>query len=158
MRNAEYRPLDNAKVTFRLTMPGGESLSLDAEPDTREAGLYTATYVAKQPGAIRVLATAAAPDGSIVGTREAGWAAQPAADEFARLQPNREFLEQIAAQTHGEVISGDHLDGFINSLSSRSAPITEPWTSPLWHNAFYFLMAIACLAAEWGLRRVNGLA
>ena len=36
--------------------------------------------------------------------------------------------------------------------------ITEPWTSPLWHQPFYFLIAIGCLLGEWGLRRVNGLA
>ena len=60
-------------------------LTLDAEPDGREAGSYAATYVPRKPGAYRVVATATAPDGSTVGEREAGWAAQPAADEFARL-------------------------------------------------------------------------
>jgi len=56
------------------------------------------------------------------------------------------------------VIDGDHLSSFVAGLSARSAPITEPWTSPLWHQPFYFLVAIACLLGEWGLRRVNGLA
>ena len=50
------------------------------------------------------------------------------------------------------------LDAFVASLASRDAPINEPWTSPLWHQPLFFLAAIACLAAEWGLRRVNGLA
>ena len=86
MRDAEYRPLDNAKVALKITLPGGDNLTIDAEPDGREAGMYSATYVTKQPGAYRVLATATAPDGSTVGAREAGWAAQPAADEFARLR------------------------------------------------------------------------
>jgi uncharacterized membrane protein len=158
VRDAEYRPLDNAKVVLRVTLPGGDAISLDAEPDAREAGMYAATYVAKQPGAIRMLATATAPDGSVVGAREAGLAAQPAADEFARLQPNREFLNSIATRTKGEVVDGEKLASFVASLESRSAPITEPWTSPLWHQPLYFLIAIACLAAEWGLRRVNGLA
>ena len=158
VRDAEYRPLDNAKVAFKITLPGGEDLTLDAEPDGREAGTYAATYVPKQPGAYRVVATATAPDGSAVGEREAGWAAQPAADEFARLEPDREFLKTIAAKTRGEVVDGDRLDSFVASLSSRDAPITEPWTSPLWHHPLYFLIAIACLTAEWGLRRVNGLA
>ena len=100
VRDAEYRPLDNAKVALRITLPNGEILALDAEPDGREAGTYAATYVTKQPGAYR----------------------------------------------------------FVASLSARDAPITEPWISPLWHQPIYFLIAIACLSAEWGLRRVNGLA
>ncbi len=77
VRDAEYRPLDNAKVTLRITRAGADDLTLDAEPDGREAGTYAATYVTKQPGAYRVVATATAPDGSAVGEKEAGWAAQP---------------------------------------------------------------------------------
>jgi uncharacterized membrane protein len=158
VRDAEYRPLDNAKVALRVTLPSGEDLNLDAEPDSREAGTYSATYFPKHPGAYRVAATVTGPDGSAVGEREAGWAAQPAADEFARLEPDRTFLEQIASRTGGEVVDGENLASFVARLSSRDAPITEPWTSPLWHQPLYFLVAIACLLLEWGLRRVNGLA
>jgi hypothetical protein len=158
VRDVEYRPLDNAKVSLKLTLPGGDALTLDAEPDGREAGAYAATYVPKQPGPYRVVASAVAPDGSVVDEREAGWAAQPSADEFARLEPNRELLKTIAAKTHGEMVDGERLGSFVASLSSRDAPITEPWTSPLWHHPLYFLIAIACLTAEWGMRRVNGLA
>lgn len=157
-RDAEYRPLDNAKISVRITRPGGDVLTLDAEPDGREAGSYTTTYVPKEPGPYRMLASATAPDGSAVGEREAGWAAQPAADEFARLEPDREYLQTIASKTHGEVVDGAKLDAFVKSLASRDAPITEPWTSPLWHQPVFFLLAIVCLTAEWGLRRVNGLA
>ncbi len=158
VRDAEYLPLDNAKVSLKIRLPNGESLTLDAEPDGREAGSYAATYMTKLPGAYRVVASATAPDGAPVGEREAGWAAQPAADEFAHLQPDRDFLQTIASKTKGEVVDGDRLESFVASLSSRDAPITEPWISPLWHQPLYFLIAIACLTAEWGIRRVNGLA
>jgi uncharacterized membrane protein len=158
VRDAEYRSLDNAKVTFRVALAGKDIVTLEAEPDPRESGTYRSSYVTKEPGPYRIFATAMAPDGSKIGAREAGWAAQPAADEFARLEPDREFLKTIATQTNGELVDSEHLDSFVSSLSSRSAPITEPWTSPLWHQPFYFLIAISCLLAEWGLRRVNGLA
>jgi uncharacterized membrane protein len=158
VRDASYLPLDNAKVALKIHLPNGEDLTLDAEPDGREAGSYAATYMTKLPGAYRVVASATAPDGAAVGEREAGWAAQPAADEFARLQPDRDFLQTIASKTRGEVVDGDRLESFVASLSARDAPITEPWISPLWHQPLYFLIAIACLSAEWGIRRVNGLA
>jgi uncharacterized membrane protein len=158
VRDASYLPLDNAKVALKIHLPNGEDLTLDAEPDGREAGSYAATYMTKLSGAYRVVASATAPDGAAVGEREAGWAAQPAADEFAHLQPDRDFLQTIAAKTRGEVIDGDRLESFVASLAARDAPITEPWISPLWHQPLYFLIAIACLSAEWGIRRVNGLA
>ena len=158
VRDAEYRPLDNAKVSFRVELPGGEKLDLDAEPDPSEAGTYAATYVPRTPGAYRVVGKVTAPDGSVVGEREAGWAAQPLADEFVRLEPDRDYMKSLAAKTRGEVVDGENLLAFVGSLSTRSAPITEPWTSPLWHQPLYFLIAIGCLLGEWGLRRFNGLA
>jgi hypothetical protein len=157
VRDAEFRPLDNAKVRVKITLPGKDDLTLDAEPDGHEPGAYSSTYVTKQPGAHRFLATANAPDGSLVGEVTAGWAAQPSADEFARLEPDRAFLETLASKTNGEVVDEARLDSFVASLSARDAPITEPWTSPLWHQPLYFLIAIACVTAEWGLRRFNGL-
>jgi hypothetical protein len=56
------------------------------------------------------------------------------------------------------LVESKDLESFVASLPSRKAPITEPWTSPLWHHPLYFLIAIVCLTAEWGLRRINGLA
>jgi len=158
VRDAEYRPLDDARVAVRVTAPGGETLSLEAEPDGREPGAYTATYVTKRPGAYRFRAEATAPDGTALGGREAGWAAQPSADEFARLTPDRAYLEDLAAKTGGEVVEADRLNAFAATLAARAAPVAEPWTSPLWHHPLYFLFALACLTAEWGLRRLHGLA
>ncbi len=158
VRDPEFRPLDDARVSLRVRTPDGNELTVDAEPDGREAGSYSATLSTRQPGAYRIAAAATAPDGSVIGEREAGWAAQPAADEFARLEPDRAFLETIASKTGGEVVDPAGLDAFVAGLSSRDVPITEPWTSPLWHHPLYFLVAIACLTAEWGLRRLNGLA
>lgn len=154
----EYLPLDNAHVAVRVTLPTQEELTLTADPDHREAGLYVAKYVPKRPGAYRATATVTAPDGSLVGRREVGWGVQPEADEFARLEPNRSFLEEIAVKTKGEVVASESLESFVARLWSRGAPVTESWVIPLWHHVLYFLITVVCLTAEWGLRRVNGLA
>ncbi len=157
LRDPVYRPLDNAKASFRVILPGGSELVLDAEPDPNERGAYVAPYTPKAPGPYRAIATAAGPDGATMGERETGWVSQSAADEFAHLTPDREFLGALAAQTGGEVVDGARLDQFVASLETRAAPITEPWTIPAWHNPLFFLAAILCLAAEWGLRRTHGL-
>ncbi len=52
--------------------------------------------------------------------------------------------------------AGD-LEKFVGGLPTRSAEITEPYVRPVWHQAWVFLLAIACLSAEWGLRRWKGL-
>jgi uncharacterized membrane protein len=153
----EYLPLDNANVEIRVMQPNQEAVTLTAEPDSREAGLYVARYVPREAGPYRAVATVKALDGSAVGKQEAGWASQPEADEFSRVEPNQTFLETLASRTGGELVPGDNLESFVASLSHREAPIKETWIVPLWHHAFYFLITILCLAAEWGLRRTNGL-
>ncbi|MDZ4783241.1 MAG: glutamine amidotransferase [Planctomycetia bacterium] len=158
VRDAEFLPLDNAQVSICITGPDGKPITLAGEPDDREPGLYSTTYVAREPGAYRATVTANAPDGSEIAKREAGWTAQPAAEEFARLAPNRELLATIAAKTGGEIVEVDGLSAFVSGLSRRKAPVTEPWVYPLWQHPLYFLTAILCLAGEWGLRRWHGLA
>ncbi len=157
IRDPLHHPLDNARASFRVTAPGGGEITLEAEPDPSEPGLYTAAYVPKIPGAYRVHATASGPDGAAVGERDAGWAAQPAADEFARLAPDRDYLRTLADKTGGEIIEADQLDAFVDRLRYRPAPVSEPWSIPLWHNAAFFLTAMLCLIGEWALRRTRGL-
>jgi uncharacterized membrane protein len=156
--DTEYLPLDNAAVSVRVVRPNSEEVTLTAEPDGRDAGLYVAKFVPREAGAYRATATVTAPDGSAVGRREVGWCVQPEADEFARLDPNRELLEAIATRTKGEVVPADKLDEFVSTLPTRTAPVMEAWVTPLWHRGWYFLLAVGCLVAEWGLRRRHGLA
>jgi hypothetical protein len=158
VRDPEYLPLDNAQVSIEVTTPGGKKLALAAEPNEGEAGAYVAKHVPREPGAYRAAIKVAAADGSPVGDREAGWVAQPVADEFSRLRPNRALLEQIAAKTGGEVVAIEDLREFAAGLTSRKVPITEPWVRPLWHHPMFYLCVIGCFTAEWGLRRWKGLA
>lgn len=156
--DAEFLPLDNATVSVRVKKPNQEELTLPADPDAREAGAYSLRFVPREPGAYRAVATVTAPDGSPVGQREIGWCVQPEADEFARLEPNRELLESVATRTRGETIPADDLPAFVESLPSRQAPNMETWVAPLWHRGWYFLIPVLCLVAEWGIRRRAGSA
>jgi uncharacterized membrane protein len=156
-RDAAYEPLENATVALRVTAPDGNPLDLTAEASDQQAGSYVASYVPRQAGAYRVEATVTAADGSEVGRLQTGWTSDPAADEFRALRPNRELLESIAARTGGEVVAAENLERFVARLPTRAAPITEPYVSPFWHQPWVFLLAIACLTAEWGLRRWKGL-
>jgi hypothetical protein len=157
VRDAEYLPLDNAQLSIDVTMPDGHKVALEAEPCDDEAGAYEAIQAPRQPGAYRVNVAAKAADGSVVGEREAGWVAQPAADEFKNLRPNRAALEEIAAKTGGEVIEAKDLERFVDELPNRKAPIAEPYIRPAWHHPLFYLAMIACLCGEWGLRRWQGL-
>jgi hypothetical protein len=150
--------LDNATVKVHVQGPDGESLELTAAASGDAAGSYEVSYAPRAPGAYRLRVEVQAADGSLVGSAEAGCAADPAAEEFRRLRVNRELLERLAVETGGEVVAEDELDAFVASLPNRKVPVVERWTYPLWHQSWMFVLAICCFAGEWGLRRWKGLA
>ncbi len=157
VRDPMYAPLDNATVTIRVTGPDGKPVELHAQPSPQQPGRYEALYVPRQPGAYRAQVVATAPDGSDVGTVQAGWASDPAAEEFRQLQPDVAALARIAQSTGGQVVNAADVAAFAATLPTRHAQITEPYVVPFWHQSWVFLLAIILLAAEWGLRRWKGL-
>lgn len=157
LRDEDYAPLDNASVAVKITSPDSSELELTATPSDHEPGTYVTTFVPRSVGAYRFEVTATGADGSAVGEREAGWTEEGAAAEFRRLTPNKEFVARIARETGGEVVPANRIDEFVRSLPNRKIPITQAWIYPLWHQWWVFVLAVACLAGEWGLRRFRGL-
>lgn len=171
-RDQEFHPLDNAgvRVTVTFVGPDGQraattggsnaptNVTLTAEPSTAEPGLYEATYIPRQEGGYLASAVVTEASGLEAGQAQTGWASDPAAEEFRMLKPNVALLETLARQTGGEIVAPDRLNDFVANLANRPAPITETWTVPLWHQPAVLLFALACLTAEWGLRRSRGLA
>ena len=92
-----------------------------------------------------------------VGQAEAGWSTDLAAEEFRSLEPNTALLESIARRTGGEIIPAAKLNEFARALPHRRSPVMEAWTTPAWHTPALFGFALACLVAEWGLRRWKGM-
>jgi uncharacterized membrane protein len=171
VRDKEFKPLDNASVRITVTpladslqadpamaLQSTNSIQLTAEAALTEAGRYDAMYVPRLSGGYFAEAVVTDAEGVEVGRVETGWSADPAAEEFRSLKPNRALLENVARQTGGEVIAATDLPAFAARLPNRKAPISENWSFPLWHQPLVFLFALACFAAEWGLRRWKGMA
>ncbi len=157
-RDKKFLPLDNATVSLTIKTPDHREISIQAESSDQAAGEYRALFVPREAGAYRAQVTVTAPDGSDVGSRETGWAAEPETEEFRELAGNAALLKRLATESGGEVISLSGLDRFVASLPNRKIPHVEIWTYPLWHQWSVLTIALACLVGEWGLRRWKGLA
>ncbi len=158
-RNEKFAPLDNSTVNIQISsVTSDKGIHLRAEPSLKEAGLSEATFVPRNSGAYLAEAVVTDGNGTEAGRAEVGWAVDFAADEFKSLLPDRELLAAIARKTGGQLVEAKDLERFVAGLPNRKAPITEPWTHPLWHTPVLFLFALACFAGEWGLRRWKGLA
>jgi hypothetical protein len=157
VRDEEYEPLDNAEVEVTVVTTDKKSIELNASPNDNQAGSYMVEFSPRLPGAYRAEVVARAPDGSEIERRPTGWAHEPATREFEALLPNRNLMQKLADETGGEVLKLDQLDRFVASLPNRKIPVTEPWIFPLWHQWGVLVLAVCCLAGEWGLRRWKGL-
>lgn len=163
VRDKQFQPLNNAAVTVTVQPVGAQgaqtnSVRLLAEASSTEPGTYEATYLARESGAFLAEAVATDESGAEVARDSAAWSSDLAAQEFRSLKPNRALLEQLARSTGGRLIQPDELKQFARTLPHQKVPVTEIWTSPMWHRASVFLFALCCFAAEWGLRRWRGLA
>lgn len=157
VRTPEFQPQDNAAVNFTLKLPDGSTVVQTAEPSLKEAGLYESTFASRMPGSYRASVEVTDADGKGLGKTETGWVSDPAAEEFERIVPNVELMESLAKQTGGEVIRVANLESFVRSLPTRQAPLTESYTTPLWHQPWVLAIIVACLCGEWALRRWKGL-
>lgn len=157
IRDKEFHPQDNAAVTVNVTPPDGTPLSLTTEPSLKEPGLYETTVSSRPAGGWRATVAVTDPEGQPLGEGATGWAADFAAEELARVTPNRTLLERIAKETGGQVVELSGLADFVETLPNREAPLTETTTTPLWHNPLVWLLIVAGLCVEWGVRRRRGL-
>ncbi|MEI8384177.1 MAG: glutamine amidotransferase [Planctomycetota bacterium] len=157
IRTSEFQPQDNAAVKVSLTLPDKSVVTQQAEPSLQEAGLYESTFASRMPGQYRLSVEVADAEGKSMGKSETGWAADPDAEEFQRVAPNDELMSSLAKQTGGEVIRADSLESFVRSLPTRQAPLTESYTTPLWHQPWLLVLIVSCLCGEWALRRWRGL-
>lgn len=154
----EFKPIENAKLTYTITPPSGEKLTLEGEHSDSVLGAFETSIVSSEEGVFKVEAIALAEDGSELGRGEAGWTSEPSAEEFEQLLPNTEWLQQLAKETGGEVIDSQKLETFARGLPERGAPVTESYVSPIWHEPWVILCAISFFCLEWGIRRKSGLA
>ena len=165
VRDEKFQAVDDAAVSIEVQpvvfAGAGETaaapLRLIAEPAVSEPGLYEATYVPRQTGGYRAVATVKNPAGADLGRAEAGWSTDLAAEEFRSLTPNVALLEDLARKTGGEVVAAAELAAWAKRLPQLRAPVMETWSYPAWHTPLMFAFALACLLAEWGLRRWKGM-
>ena len=149
-RDKSFQPIDNAVASVTIKPVGATGppqdateIRLSAEASPTEAGAYETIYVPRITAGYQATASVIDTAGAEAGRAVAGWASNPAADEFRSLKPNVALLESIAKATGGEVLTIDKLESFARTLPNRKAPVSETFSYPIWHQPIVFLFALA---------------
>ena len=158
-RNEEFKPLGFANVELSV-MPWGEeskAVDLSVEAAASEAGAFESIYIPREEGGYVAKAIVRDENGKSIGNVEAGWASNPAADEFRSLQPNIALMQDIANRTGGRVLDISELKEWARELPSKQSPVMDSFQTPLWHLPWMFAAAMLLLVAEWWMRRRHWL-
>lgn len=162
VREADFRAMDDALVSFEVSGPDGAKVRLPSEPSLTEAGLFEAEFFPKATGAWRVQASATRAAGenlpALEAVKHSGWAWQPEVAEWARLEPDRAGLQRLAEASGGRLLELDEVDQLPDLLRAIEVPVQEVISQPLWHAPWAFALLLGLLGAEWLLRRKGGLA
>src|SRR5580704_9749979 len=159
VRDKEYMPAPDAKVTAHFIGPDGISAIVDMTPATDNPGVFRAAWTAEKPGSY--LAEVTAQRGA-KGAVDFGTGTLPfqridgVAESFHTTQ-NRELLEKLASETGGRYWKPDELTRLPNEISYSDAGISVRDIKELWNMPVVFLWLLLLISSEWLLRRKWGV-
>ena len=78
--------------------------------------------------------------------------------EMANLSGDEYFLRRIAESSGGQFLTLDQLDTLPRRLADSRQKLNPLVEYPLWDSPYLFVLVLACLSAEWALRKKFGLA
>jgi len=153
VRDKEYMPVSDAKVTAHLTGPDGLSALVDMTPAADSPGVFHANWTAEKPGSYlaEVTASGQTENGTLPFERIDGVA------ENFHTEQNRELLEKLASETGGRYWRPDELTRLPNEISYSDAGISVRDIKELWNMPVVFLWLLFLISTEWLLRRKWGV-
>ncbi|MBE7495468.1 MAG: hypothetical protein HS117_11010 [Verrucomicrobiaceae bacterium] len=159
VRDRAFKANSDAIVKVEVTQPDGTKSRIFAEPSLREAGLFEAEFFSGQPGNYRATASVEDAEKRVsLGSKATGWTHDPLAAEFARLAPDRAWMQRLADDSGGKMIPLAEIGTLPELLRNIRVPVEVTLATPLWHTPWVFAAILLLLLGEWLLRRKGGMA
>ncbi len=149
--------LNDAVVMATVTAPDGTISDVPMSWDGEHAGQYQATIPTKAPGwyEAKIDATRA---GKSVGSAVTHFRAAPGDAEYFDATMHSGTLRRIADETGGRFYDTASTATLADDLRYTGRGVTTVEEHELWHMPIVLLLLVGLLCAEWGYRRVVGLA
>ena len=155
----DMQALNDAAVIATVTDPAGNAQQIPLDWILSQEGVYECRLVPDIEGQYQVAVAVK------------GWETPPVAGAFLVAQPNAELanaamkkdtMEEMAAITHGkyfDLSSVEQMAEEIRRNNRTTAAAASDWRDePIWNMPLLFVLIVSIAAAEWLLRRKNGLA
>jgi uncharacterized membrane protein len=155
--DSAYVEVNDSRVVARVTSPSGKTSELPVEWTVTKDGDYRATFTPDEPGIYDIKVTAAR-DQKDLGTADMHVRASAGDAEYFDAGMRAPLLKRIAEDTGGRFFTPANAASLPEAISYSGRGVTVVEERELWDMPALFLALVGLIAAEWGYRRMRGLA
>jgi uncharacterized membrane protein len=149
--------VNDARVVAKVTGPKGSVVDVPMQWTGERNGEYRATIPAPDQG-LYVAQVEATRAGKSLGTGTTDVRATPSDAEYFDATMHAPRLKRIAEETGGRFYTPETVAGMPEDLRYTGRGVTTVEERELWHMPVVLFLLLGLISAEWGYRRVVGLA
>ena len=154
----EFKGINDARVTSRVTTPSGKIEDVVMEWTVEEDGEYRGRYTPTEDG-LHVISTGGTmKDGKDTGRGTAHIRVLPSDAEYFDAAMRRPLLERIAEETDGRFYLAKDASKLTDAIAFSGRGITVVEEKELWDMPIILLSLLSLMGGEWLYRRRRGLA
>ena len=159
VRDRQFQHASNAHVTAHIVGPDNLNAMIDLAPSGNSPGVYQADWTAEKPGSYlaEVVGNSTDSSGQELGRDVVTFQREDGVAENFHTEQNRQFLEQLAAETGGRYWNPTGLKNLPRDISYSEAGISVRSAKELWDMPIVFLLLLGLPIVEWLLRRKWGV-
>jgi uncharacterized membrane protein len=153
--------VNDAQVVAEVRTPSGKSTEVKLEWTVSRAGEYRGTFVPEEPGTYEIRGTAVRSKDGVpqdLGTSVIHARASAGDSEYFDAAMRSSLLTRISDDTGGRFFTSSATSSLAEAISYSGRGVTVVEERDLWDMPALLILLLGIIGAEWGYRRVRGLA
>ena len=155
--DSAYVEVNDSRVVARVTSPSGKTMEVPVEWTVTKDGEYRASFTPDESGIYGVRVTAAR-DQKDIGAASMHVRVSAGDAEYFDAGMRAPLLKRIADDTGGRFFTPANVASLLEAISYSGRGVTVVEERELWDMPALFIALMGLIAAEWGYRRMRGLA
>jgi hypothetical protein len=155
--DSAYVEVNDSRVVARVTSPSGKTMEVPVEWTVTKDGEYRASFTPEESG-IYDIKVIAARDQKDIGTAAMHVRVSAGDAEYFDAGMRAPLLKRLAEDTGGRFFTPANVASLPEAISYSGRGVTVVEERELWDMPALFIALVGLIAAEWGYRRMRGLA
>jgi hypothetical protein len=156
--DAEYRGVNDGRITAHATAPSGRIEDVPLEWTIENDGEYRGRFTPAEDGLYRIAVGGTTKDGVDVGRGTFNFRVAPSDAEYFNAAMRAPLLRRLAEETEGRFFRAADTAALVDAISYSGRGITVTEERELWDMPVILYLLLGFMGVEWTYRRRRGLA